>query len=159
LENPGKVTPAGLHESFKRRYDIRAYAAAGLGILGDPNAVEPLLRMLRDKNPKVKHHCLWSLAKIGDLRTIKPILEAAVADEEIDGLALDSCMRKMTKVRFTFDYSRKRKETTCRDFPELGPQKSGTAHYKKVWQHWFSIRKRWTEQAGCRTLVSRLCLL
>ena len=113
-------------------HDLRKYAAAGLGILKDPNAVEPLVRMLQDENSYVKYHCFWSLARIGDLRAIEPMLKAAVADKEIDGLTLHYCLNKMTKA--------------MPDFPELEPIKRGTSRYKKMWAHWFDIRETWTQQ-------------
>ncbi|MHC4707193.1 MAG: HEAT repeat domain-containing protein, partial [Planctomycetota bacterium] len=74
------VTDPCLGERDKRRHDIRIYAAAGLGILGDSNAVEPLLRMLGDKSKLVKFHCMWALGRIGDVGAVKPMLEAALHD-------------------------------------------------------------------------------
>ncbi|MHC4364666.1 MAG: HEAT repeat domain-containing protein [Planctomycetota bacterium] len=106
------VTDPCLYEWDKEKYDIRAYAAAGLGMLGDSNAVDLLLRRLSDKNRNVKHQCLWALGRIGDVRTIKPILEAALNDEQINGLVVHVCIQKMTKVEFDFKTSWERGETT-----------------------------------------------
>jgi hypothetical protein len=124
--------------------DMRLYGAAGLGILGEPNAVDHLLSMLGDDNRFLKHHCLWSLAKIGDLRAIKPMLDAALADKEIDGLTLHSCLQHMTKAEIESDYSNG--GIIYKDFPELGRLRAGTAQYKKLWQHWLKVRETWTER-------------
>jgi hypothetical protein len=140
------VTDPCLGERFTGRYDIRAYAAVGLGILEDSNAVEPLLRMLGDRSSRVKHHCIWALGRIGDVRAIKPMLEAVVHDEQIDGWILDARMQKMTKTKFEFETSRDRKETTVKDFPELGNIGRGSQRCKKVWGHWLKEGKGWTER-------------
>ena len=126
--------------------DIRMYAVVGLGMLADPNATDLLLRMFHDKNPSVKRQCLWSLAKIGELRAIEPMVEAAVADEKIDGLTLHLCIERMTKAKIQGKYLPKLRRTTYKDFPQLGELEGGTAQYKKMWQHWFRVRKAWTEQ-------------
>jgi hypothetical protein len=145
LEDPDSFTPPGVHESFKRKYDIRGFAAIGLGLIGDPNAVEPLTRMLRDDNPFVKHKCLWALAGIGDLRALKSMVEVT-GDDEISGFALEGCMKKITKVSFSYDVSVKRRESSVNQFPELGTYKSGSDLYKKVWQHWYKVVRSWTAQ-------------
>ncbi len=145
LQSDPDLVNAGLVGHTLRKHDIRMYAAVGLYILGEPNAVELLVRMLRDDNPKVKHQCLWALAGIGDLRALKSIMEVA-SDEDIDGLALHTCLQKMTKVKFSFETSIKRRDISIKAFPELDTAKLGTDFYKKVWQHWYKVGKSWTAQ-------------
>jgi DNA excision repair protein ERCC-2 len=52
---------------------VRWKAAMDLGTAGNTRAVEPLIRALDDRNPKVVLNAIWSLAKIGDLRAIDPV--------------------------------------------------------------------------------------
>jgi hypothetical protein len=141
--NPDSIN-ADATEDLIRRHDIRMYAAVGLGMLADPNATDVLLRKLHDTNPYVRRQCFWSLAKIGELRAIEPMLEAAVADEAIDGLTLHTCMEKMTKVKLHIE-TVKPPRNRVTEFPELGTAKLGTDFYIKVWQHWFDVRRSWTE--------------
>jgi len=141
LENGKYLKDFGVSEEERQKHDIRVYAAAGLGILADANGVNVLISTLRDKNPHVRLQSMFALAKIGDMRAIKPILEAAVKDTKLDDFAFDACMRKMTKINFEGDYSRERKESTFKDFPELGPLKRPEPVYKKVWIHWLNVGK------------------
>jgi hypothetical protein len=146
LQNGKYLKDFGVSEEVRQKHDIRVYAAAGLGILADANAVNSLVATLRDKNPYVRQHSMFALAKIGDMRAIKPILEAAAKDTKLDDFALDACMRKMTKINFEGDYSRERKESTFKDFPELGPLKRPEPVYKKVWQHWLKVGGKYAQQ-------------
>jgi hypothetical protein len=146
LQNGKYLKDFDVSEEEQQRHDIRVYAAAGLGILGDANAVDALISTLRDKNPYVRLHSMGALAKIGDTRAIKPILEAAAYDEKLDDFSLDACMRKMTKINFEGDYSDERKESTFKDFPELGPLKRPEPVYKKVWIHWLKVGGKYAQQ-------------
>jgi HEAT repeat protein len=62
---------------------VRGWAARALGKLGDPRAVQPLLRLLReDDNEVVRSTAARSLGQIGDSSAV-PALVAAL-DEESD---------------------------------------------------------------------------
>ena len=58
---------------------VRAHAAAAMGALGDPRAVDPLLNVLRDEHPAVRTHTALALGKLGDRRAIRPLVD--VIDE------------------------------------------------------------------------------
>lgn len=128
---------------FKEEHDIRRYAAIGLGILADSNAVDLLISILEEKNYYLKIASMFSLARIGDNRAIKPMIESA--DDEKFSYALDSCMSKMTKIKgFPSDVNKKDITWTYRDFPELGILKS--SGYNKVWQHWLKVGKKMVQK-------------
>jgi hypothetical protein len=140
LQNDANIPSPNLPEADRLKYDIRAYAAAGLGTLGDPNAVDLLLGNLDDPNPRVKQQTFWALARIGEPRAIRPMLEQALADDEIRDMTLDSCMAIITKMQPEIDLSSERREITYRDFPELGPVKLGErSTYKTFWRHWLTV--------------------
>jgi HEAT repeat protein len=56
--------------------EARATAAATLGDLGDPRAVEPLIAALSDKNWRVRCAAAESLGKLGDKRAVEPLIAA-----------------------------------------------------------------------------------
>ncbi|HUT28528.1 MAG TPA: HEAT repeat domain-containing protein [Sedimentisphaerales bacterium] len=141
LQNADDIADPNLPEVLKQKYDMRAYAAAAFGTLGDPNAVDLLLGTLDDPNPYVKEQTFWALAKIGEPRAIRPMLEQALADDEIRDRDFDSCMVIITKMDPEADYSRERREITYKEFPELGPFK-GEHKYGRFWQHWLTVGER-----------------
>jgi HEAT repeat protein len=51
-----------------RELPVRVAAAAALGALGDPLAVEPLIDCLSDRNEHVSYEAVVALAEIGDQR-------------------------------------------------------------------------------------------
>lgn len=51
-----------------------ALAAAKLGELGDPDAVEPLIEALNDRSSEVKANAIHSLGQLGDQRAVVPLL-------------------------------------------------------------------------------------
>jgi hypothetical protein len=55
---------------------IRGIAAEKLGSIGDPIAVDPLVRALKDDNSYVRIKAAWALGKIGDPRAVDPLIEA-----------------------------------------------------------------------------------
>jgi len=59
---------------------VRWRAAAALGDLGDPRAVEPLIAALGDLD--VRHHAVPALGKLGDERAFDPLVEA-LRDQEL----------------------------------------------------------------------------
>lgn len=54
----------------------RAAAAASLGILGDPRAVEPLIASLKEDNSQITMQAASALAELKDQRAIQPLKEA-----------------------------------------------------------------------------------
>ncbi len=63
--------------------EMRAYAAEGLGGVGDVNAVTPLINALDDNNSTVRRFAISSLGKIRDDRAID-VLIPFLQDEEAD---------------------------------------------------------------------------
>ena len=63
--------------------EMRAYAAEGLGGVGDVNAVAPLIDALTDNNSTVRRFAISSLGKIRDARAID-VLIPFLQDEEPD---------------------------------------------------------------------------
>jgi HEAT repeat protein len=58
---------------------IRAHAAAAVGALGDPRAVDPLIDLLRDPHPLVKMQTAIALGKLGDAKAVVPLVNAIEA--------------------------------------------------------------------------------
>jgi HEAT repeat protein len=58
------------------RWAYRARAARGLGRIGDPLAVEPLIAALYDKDPGVRREAIWALDDLRDPRAIERLLES-----------------------------------------------------------------------------------
>jgi len=74
-----------------RAHITRAHAAEGLGEVGNPAAIEPLLVALRDKKGDVRLAAAAALGKIGDVRAGEPLLaalrsEGAATEAELKGL-------------------------------------------------------------------------
>ncbi|MDE0553942.1 MAG: HEAT repeat domain-containing protein [Candidatus Poribacteria bacterium] len=63
--------------------EMRAYAAEGLGGVGDVHAVAPLINALDDNNSTVRRFAISSLGHIGDARAID-VLIPFLQDEEAD---------------------------------------------------------------------------
>jgi HEAT repeat protein len=55
---------------------IRAHAAAAVGALGDPRAVDPLIDLLRDPHPLVRMQTAIALGKLGDAKAIPALVKA-----------------------------------------------------------------------------------
>jgi hypothetical protein len=55
---------------------IPGEAAAALGKIGDPKAVEPLIDALKDKNSGVRSSAASALEKIGDPKSVDPLIQA-----------------------------------------------------------------------------------
>lgn len=63
--------------------EMRAYAAEGLGGVGDVHAVAPLINALNDNNSTVRRFAISSLGHIGDARAVDVIIPF-LQDEEAD---------------------------------------------------------------------------
>jgi HEAT repeat protein len=54
---------------------VRANAAAALGALGDPRAVDGLVDLLRDTHPLVRTRTAMALGKLGDPKALMPLVK------------------------------------------------------------------------------------
>ena len=129
----------------EQKHDIKQFAATGLGILGDPNAVDLLIAAMDNPNPHVRDQSMYALTEIGDFRAIRPILNAG-EKYEIEDAVLGEFLQKLTKAYFEAKFNRNDKTTTFVDFPELGALTFEENPYQKVWQHWLSSGKNWTKR-------------
>ncbi len=64
-------------------YEIRAYAAEGLGSIGDVHAIAPLIGALTDENTTVRRFAISSLGHLRDERAVD-VLIPFIQDEEPD---------------------------------------------------------------------------
>ena len=65
----------------RQDWHVRHDAAAALGEVGDPRAVEPLIACLRDPSEAVCDVAGWALGEIGDARAVEPLI-AALRDSD-----------------------------------------------------------------------------
>ena len=145
LQNGAYIEDPNMDERTKQIHDIRGYAAAGLGFLNNNRASDLLVIALDDTNSFVRHQSMYALAKLKDVRSIEPILNAA-QKHELDDFSLDSCMTKITKTRLSTKLNREERSVTFPDFPELGTIKLEENPYRKAWLHWFREGKSWTQE-------------
>lgn len=145
LENGAYLDETKMDKLTKEKYDIKQYAALGLGILGDDRAVNLLVASLDDPNPEIRRRCIEALAEIKDMRAIKPILNAA-EKYKLNGDALQGCLYIMTKVEPQVIFNKETGTSSLGTFPQLGQFKSGYDMYSEFWRYWFSIGKNWTKQ-------------
>ena len=61
---------------YPKHWRVRRDAAEALGEIGDPDAVEPLIGVLRDDNPSVRMSAAEALGQIGDVRAVEPLIAA-----------------------------------------------------------------------------------
>ena len=67
---------------MRPREAIKRNAALALGNIGDPRAVNPLIKVLQeDDNSMVRGHTAWALGKMGGKKA-KMALEKAIKREE-----------------------------------------------------------------------------
>ena len=137
--------PNNIDDETKQKYDIKLYAAIGLGILGDDRAVDSLITSLYNPNQLVRNQSMIALAKISDMRTIESILNATEKNK-LDDFALDACLYKMTKYRSPNVLNRNEKTLTFLDFPEMNAIKLEENPHTKLWQHWFKTGKNLMKQ-------------
>lgn len=85
-------------QEFDQDYNIRSYAAAGLGILGDTRAVDILTDSLDDENFNVRCNCIYALARMdisGDNRVVDSLI-AALDDK--NSRVRHACMHGLAKI-------------------------------------------------------------
>jgi HEAT repeat protein len=74
---------AGQYEKALNDESLRKRVIVSLGNISDPNAVEPLIKMLNDKNAEVRRLAIIALDKIDDPRAINPLINS-LGDEQPD---------------------------------------------------------------------------
>jgi hypothetical protein len=131
---------ATLTQAIRRDYNIRSYAAAGLGILKDNRAVKSLITVMDNESIYLRHNCMFALTKIDDVRAIGSILDAGIKYKIEDWEVVDQCMQIITKIKiegwklFTFI-----------DFPEPDDIQLEEYPSLKGWLYWYKNGKNWTE--------------
>lgn len=148
---PLNTSEAGpLMRELQQDYDIRAYAAASLGILKDARAINALVKTLNDHNAMMRYHSVLALAEFPDMRTIEPILQAATT-QKIDGFAVSRAMIRMTKYQLNLkvkllDDHQTDNTVMVPDYPELGVYhldgKNIESIYPEFWNRWYKNGKR-----------------
>jgi HEAT repeat protein len=73
---------------------IRAHAAAAVGALGDPRAVDPLIDLLRDPHPLVRMQTAIALGKLGDAKAVPALVK--VIDSTPPGTARNTVVLALT---------------------------------------------------------------
>ena len=68
-----------------------------LGIIGDKEAVDALILVLKDKNRFVRQEAIAALGKIGGERLVEPLAQAL--EEENDEFVIDSIRKVLEKLR------------------------------------------------------------
>jgi hypothetical protein len=132
-----------------KKHDIRVYAATGLGILGDPNAVGLLVEALNSDSPRIRRMSFLALARLGDMRATEAMIKQAGNDEAVDQPTFNFGMRHFTRIGFYEIWSHNKHDEQVvqyRDFPELGTILGSQNPQRKVWQHWFKVGRKWTKQ-------------
>lgn len=67
------------HDDFR----VRRQAAAALGVLGDTQAVEPLLlALVEDQIAEVRENAAYALGQLEDARAVEPLKTAALGDPD-----------------------------------------------------------------------------
>jgi HEAT repeat protein len=85
------------HPDSKKREE----AAQALGKIGDPLAVEHLIKLLGDTDREIRITVLLALGQIGDVRAVEPIISCFGDDDEEVGLwAASSLSPKLSKYAF-----------------------------------------------------------
>ncbi len=149
LQNGDYILDPNLSHVYNQKaYDIKIYAAAGLGILGDDRAIGLLIANLVNKNQLVADQCANALAKMGDMRVIESMLDAG-EKQKIDTNVVGSSLTALTKLHLETKVNLEdinNITVTSIDFPEMGELKSNGNYSTKIWKYWFKNGKNWTKQ-------------
>ena len=73
-------------------------------IKGDKSAIEPLIKVLKDKNGDVRASTAMALGTIGDKSAIKPLIEVLKDKKEFARLEAERALKKITGQDFGTDY-------------------------------------------------------
>jgi HEAT repeat protein len=60
---------------------VRRYLVLVLGKLGDPGAVEPILKAASDPDPDTRLYAVWALGKLGDPKALAVVTEASRSED------------------------------------------------------------------------------
>ena len=85
LDNEAVEPLLALLSDSSKSLEARWRAAANLGDIGDPRAVESLIAAISDKEWEVRASAIWALGMIGDDHGFEPlraIVENAIPDEQ-----------------------------------------------------------------------------
>jgi len=126
----------------KREY-VSSYAATGLGLLGDPGAVDVLIDALQDK--RVKLACANALGRIGDMKAVKPLIEAFNPKTPMLNSGLHLAVLKITRMKLKYRWLDGYKKVAIEEFPKLGIVKS-VGHFSTLWCYWWEVEPEFTEQ-------------
>ncbi len=147
LQNGDYILDPNLSHVYNQKaYDIKIYAAAGLGILGDDRAIGLLITNLGNQNQLVVNQCANALAKMGDMRVIESILDAG--EHKLDINVVGTSLSALTKLELEKKVSRDEQNNIIVksiDFPELGEMQN-LGFNNIVWKYWLKNGKNWTKQ-------------
>jgi len=76
---------------------VRRHAAEMLGIIGDKEAADALILVLKDKNRFVRQEVIAALGKIGGERLVEPLTKAL--EEEQDEFVQESVRKVLEKLQ------------------------------------------------------------
>jgi hypothetical protein len=141
LSSPPDVNATKI--GMSQAYDLRFAAAYGLAVMGDPNAIDPLIMALERKQNDAEtaryertSSYVGCLASFRDLRTLEPILKFSV---EIGADAtIWNSLEYLLHTEFFRDVQENSDGTySCAAFPELGRQSYAGLH-QTFWRHWLN---------------------
>ena len=148
VQNGINVSDSEINPTMTKKHDARAYAAFGLGVFGDPNSREVLVDELESESSQVRVQSFLALARLRDMRAIKPMMEKTSSDPAVDQFTFDAGMRAITQVSFAKEsfFNEGENAVQFNDFPELGKIQIDQEPLKKLWKHWYKIGPQWTKQ-------------
>jgi len=129
---------------FRQEFDIRSYAAYGLGVFGDSNARDILVEALQSESSQVRIQSFLALARLQDMRSIKPMMDIASNDSAIDQFTFNFGMRAIAQINFQDKCFQNLVQFN--DFPELGKIPIDQDPWKRLWKHWYKVGRQWTKQ-------------
>jgi HEAT repeat protein len=101
LEEDRAVEP--LIDALDDRREVREVVILSLGRIGDPVAVDSLIRMLEDGNWDVRSSAAKALGQIGDLQAVEPLIEALGDKSETVRWVAANALTSITDKKFGED--------------------------------------------------------
>ncbi len=125
----------------KDLYDLRAYTAYALGLLGDQKAVSYLEEALRKQGHM---ECIYALARLRAVQAVPTIISVALERYLFDnmGLALEinQCLEYILRVDFELKWDKN--IYWVEEFPEVRGPAGSPWIYQALWQHWLKAGHR-----------------